>query len=63
MDIDEMTARIDRQNKEFTALNQLVKSWETLKQIAVVDDDYPRFRHYYERDLDLFLKACKENGR
>lgn len=54
---------IHRQNAEFAALTELSKAWVTLQRIAVVDDDYPEYRHRYEGRVNAFLRACKENGR
>lgn len=54
---------IDRQNKEFDALNELIKRWESLQRVAVVDDDYPEYRHYYETALKNFVGAIENNGR
>lgn len=56
-------AALDRQNKEFDALTELSKRWESLRRIAVVDDDYPEYRHRYEGALKDFIRAVRENGR
>lgn len=53
--------RLKLQNDEFDALDDLIKIYNSLP--AVVDDDYPRMRHYYESALKDFFKACKNNGR
>lgn len=55
--------RIDLQNAEFDALTRLAEEWRKLQQVAVVDDDYPEARHYYEGALKDFIKACDANGR
>lgn len=49
------------QGAEFAALAELAKSYDNLP--AIVDDDYPEFRHYYESKMQTFLRALKENGR
>lgn len=56
-------AAIERQNREFDALTALAHKWASLRQVAVVDDDYPEVRHYYESALQTFLDACEANGR
>lgn len=55
--------RIEQQNREFNTLDKLIIAWNRLKQTAVVEDDYPEMRHYYEAAIKDFLIACKENGR
>jgi hypothetical protein len=55
--------RIALQNAEFDALNKLIEKYQTLCTIAVVDDDYPEFRHYYEGALKNFIDALRKNGR
>jgi len=62
MRIDNMQG-IDRQNAEFDALTKLTKQWETLQRVAVVEDDYPEYRHRYEGALRDFIVALKNNGR
>jgi hypothetical protein len=57
------TAALDRQNKEFSALTALAKKWKALANTAVVDDDYPEMRHYYESAMKDFIDAIRENGR
>ncbi len=54
---------LDRQNKEFDTLTELAKQWDRLSRIAVVDDDYPEYRRYYEKAMKDFIKAIQENGR
>lgn len=63
MDIDlkEMIKAMQPQIAEFEALNNLIKAYNNLP--AIVDDDYPEMRHYYESNLKAFLNACKINGR
>lgn len=58
-----VVGRIGLQNAEFFALAELVKKFETLMNVPVVDDDYPEIRHYYESALRKFLAACAANGR
>lgn len=55
--------RIDLQNAEFDALSVLAEEWRKLRQVAVVDDDYPEARHYYESALKAFIEAADANGR
>jgi hypothetical protein len=55
--------RLELQNKEFDALTDLAKEWETLKRIAVVDDDYPYYRQKYEWALKTFIEACNANRK
>lgn len=55
------TERLDRQNAEFDALTALSEAWSILRQVAVVDDDYPHYRARYERALKTFLKAIIVN--
>ncbi len=57
------TSSLDRQNKEFDALTKLSDCWRILQSVAVVDDDYPEYRHYYESALKTFIDALRENGR
>lgn len=56
-------AAIDKQNAEFDALTELSKRWSELRNVAVVDDDYPEARHRYEGALRDFIRAIGENGR
>lgn len=55
--------RITLQNAEFDALDNLVRKYAVLTKVAVVDDDYPEVRHYYETALRDFVAAMKANGR
>jgi hypothetical protein len=57
------TDRIGLQNAEFDALEVLIKSYQRLREVAVVEDDYPEYRHYYERAIRMFIHALRENGR
>lgn len=56
-----MSDRIALQNAEFDALIELSKKWATLQMVAVVDDDYPEYRHYYESAMRTFLEAIAAN--
>lgn len=58
-----MLERLDKQNREFDALTELGKAWSTLQQVAVVDDEYPAYRHKYEGALKTFLDAVRANNR
>lgn len=60
-DMKEMIAKLELQGKEFDALGKLVIAYRNLP--AVVDDNYPEMRHYYEGALKTFIEACKANGR
>lgn len=63
-DHEKMMARIDLQNKEFDAVQELAKAYTGgIQTTAVVDDDYPAVRHRYEGALNRLLVACKANGR
>lgn len=55
--------KTDLQNAEFDALTKLSDEWAKLQRIAVVDDDYPEARHYYESALKTFIAAAAANGR
>lgn len=59
--IDEMIRAMKPQTDEFNALDNLISQYKSLP--AIVDDDYPRARHYYESAIKTFLEACKNNGR
>lgn len=50
---------MDAQKQEFDSLRDLLNSYKNLPPI--VDDDYPECRHYYERNLLLFVEALKQN--
>lgn len=52
---------IASQRAEFDALRALSKRFDALP--AIVDDDYPEGRYYYESAIRTFLAACKANGR
>jgi hypothetical protein len=57
----DMLHRVELQKREFDALDLVVAALKALP--AIVDDDYPRYRHYYDRALDTFLRAAYDNGR
>lgn len=61
IDPESTSDRMERQSHEFSMLDALIKTYTVLP--AVVDDDYPEARHYYEGALRGFLEACKNNGR
>lgn len=52
---------IETQSAEFDAVADLAKAYRSLP--AVVDDDYPEMRHYYERAIQMLLVAMRQNGR
>ncbi|WP_156435225.1 hypothetical protein [Bradyrhizobium lablabi] len=54
-------ARLQAQTDEFDTLAALIKTFNALP--AVVDDDYPRARHFYESALRTFIDALEANGR
>jgi len=53
--------RIDRQNKEFDAVNGLAHQWRRLSMTPVVDDDYPEVRFGYEQAMRTLIDALKAN--
>jgi hypothetical protein len=57
----DMLHRVELQKREFDTLDLVVAALKALP--AIVDDDYPRYRHYYDRALDAFLRAAYDNGR
>lgn len=54
---------MDLQNAEFDALTKLTERWRVLREVAVVDDDYPQERRRYEAALEDFIRALRANGR
>jgi hypothetical protein len=54
---------LERQNLEFDALTTLAEHWNKLREVAVVDDDYPEYRRRYEVALQQFIEALKINRR
>jgi hypothetical protein len=52
---------INDQAGEFEALRKLISAFRALPPI--VDDDYPKMRHYYESAINAFLRAARNNGR
>jgi hypothetical protein len=52
---------IETQSAEFDAVAELVKRYRALP--AVVDDDYPEMRHYYESAMRSLIDAIRANGR
>ena len=56
-------SRIELQNAEFDALTNLSKEWAMLRNVPVVDDDYPRARGRYEEARKVFVEAITANGR
>ncbi len=53
--------KMNPQKAEFDAVSELCKAYRNLP--AIVDDDYPEMRHYYERAAQILLDAFKANGR
>lgn len=49
------------QKAEFDAVAKLCKAYRSLP--AIVDDDYPEMRHYYEREVQSVIEAFRANGR
>jgi hypothetical protein len=63
VNLTDLTDRIELQNREFNALEKLIEKYKIMCKVAVVDDDYPEVRHYYESALKDFLDALRNNGR
>lgn len=61
MDFDKMMEEMKKQTAEFDALQKLYKAFTEMP--AVVDDDYPEMRHYYESEMRDFIDKIKANGR
>jgi hypothetical protein len=57
----DLQERMETQKKEFDAVNELCKRYNALP--AIVDDDYPEARHYYEGAVRAVIEAFKQNGR
>jgi NTP pyrophosphatase (non-canonical NTP hydrolase) len=55
--------RMTLQFAEFKAADAFMVALRTHNSTPVVDDDYPRARHYYEGALQTFLEALRANGR
>ncbi len=53
--------RMQTQTNEFDSLRRLIRAFNNLP--AVVDDDYPQMRHFYESEMRLFIDAIRNNGR
>lgn len=53
--------RIALQNAEFDAVRKVRKAFDDLCRVAIVDDDYPEWRHYYECAMRDFLDAVAKN--
>lgn len=60
---DSITKRMRTQSAEFDAVGKLCERYRTCTQTAVVDDDYPRVRHYYEGAIQVLITALRDNGR
>ncbi len=52
---------MEKQSAEFDAVTELAKALNNLP--AVVDDDYPEMRHFYENALQKLINRLKSNGR
>lgn len=52
---------IEKQGKEFDALDALIKAYRNMPPI--VDDDYPEMRHYFEGRIYEYIEAMIANGR
>lgn len=52
---------IQTQRAEFDAVARIAKAYDALP--AIVDDDYPEARHYYESAMRDLLMALASNGR
>lgn len=53
--------RIEIQRAEFDAVVRLIETYR--RQPAIVDNDYPEWRHDYEGSINELLRACVANGR
>lgn len=49
------------QSAEFVAASEFARAVKAHGEVAVVDDDYPRVRHWYETALNQLLAAVKAN--
>jgi hypothetical protein len=58
-----MKDKIQTQRAEFDAVADLAEQYRRVTMTAVVDDDYPEVRHYYEGALAAVLRAMKDNER
>ena len=59
----EIMEKMERQNKEFDAVQRLTQEYRRIQLTPVVDEDYPAVRHGYEGAVYSLIKAFKENGR
>jgi hypothetical protein len=55
--------RIELQNKEFAAMNELAKQWRRLQMTPPVDDDYERVRFEYDQARRSFNDAQTANDQ
>lgn len=55
------TKEFKQQKREFDAVDKLTDHWH--RQPAIVDDDYPEWRHGYESHLKDLVSALQKNGR
>ncbi len=53
------TEAFKTQKAEFDAVEKLVHLWKT--QPMIVDDDYPEWRHLYERAMNELVAARANN--
>ena len=60
-DIEKMIAAMKPQKDEFDAVAKLASAYRNLP--AIVDDDYPEARYYYEGAMRTLIEAIKVNGR
>jgi|SRR5215472_6546645 len=56
-----MADKMELQGTEFAAARDFVRAYNNLP--AVVDDDYPEMRHYYEGAVQRLIEAFTNNGR
>lgn len=54
---------IQKQRAEFDAVADLANAYKSITHTPIVDNDYPKVRHYYEGALHNLIKALKENNR
>lgn len=54
---------LEKQSREFDAVEKLSKCYKNIQLTPIVDDDYPEIRHHYESAIYELIQAMKNNGR